>query len=111
MHCAQKYGFCWQRLSRDAFNAALKTAGILDFRPHCLRHTFASQYLMRGGYLRALQKILGHKDLKVTLRYAHLSKEFAKEEIKLLDGLTSGKKKEDGHEMVTSSLSEKAAIS
>jgi hypothetical protein len=43
----------------------------------------------------------------------HLSKEFAEEEIKLLDGLTSGKKKEDGHEMATSSLSlsEKAASS
>ena len=96
---------------RTAFNAALKRAGILDFRPHDLRHTFASHYLIRGGSLRALQKILGHKDLKMTRRYAHLSKEFAEEEIKLLDGLTSGMKKEDGHEMVTSSLSEKAASS
>ena len=96
---------------RAAFNAALKRAGILDFRPHNLQHTFASHYLMRGGSLGALQKILGHKDLKMTLCYAHVSKEFAKEEIKLLDGLTSGKKKEDGDEMVTSSLFEKAAIS
>ena len=45
------------------------------------------------------------------LRWVHLSKEFAKEEIKLLDGLTAGKKKEDGHEMITSSLFEKAASS
>jgi transposase len=56
---------------------------------------------MRGGSLPALQKILGHADIKMTMRYAHLSKEFAREEIKLLNGLTSGKKKADGHEMVT----------
>jgi hypothetical protein len=45
------------------------------------------------------------------MRYAHLSKEFAREEIKLLNGLTTGNKKEDGHKMVTSSLSEKAVAS
>jgi hypothetical protein len=65
---------------------------------------------MRGGSLGALQKILGHADIKMTMRYAHLSKEFAKEEIKLLDGLTSGKKKEDGHKVVTSSDSDSATI-
>ena len=96
---------------KTAFNAALKRAGIQDFRPHDLRHTFASHYVMRGGSLPALQKILGHADIKMTMRYAHLSKEFAREEIKLLNGLTSGKKKEDGHKMVTSSLSEKAISS
>lgn len=110
-----KYIFCDQdgHISdiKTAFSAALKRAGITDFRPHDLRHTFASHYVMRGGSLRALQKILGHADIKMTMRYAHLSKEFAREEIKLLNGLTSGKKKEDGHKMVTSSVSKKAVTS
>jgi len=110
-----KYIFCDQdgHISdiKTAFNAALKRAGITDFRPHDLRHTFASHYVMRGGSLPALQKILGHADIKMTMRYAHLSKEFAREEIKLLNGLTTGKKKEDGHKMVTSSNSEKAVTS
>ena len=110
-----KYIFCDQnghiKDIKTAFNAALKRAGIQDFRPYGLRHTFASHYMMRGGSLAALQKILGHADIKMTMRYAHLSKEFAREEIKLLDGLTSGKKKEDGHKMVTSSISEKAVTS
>lgn len=110
-----KYIFCDQNghISdiKTAFNAAVKRAGISDFRPHDLRHTFASHYVMRGGSLRALQKILGHADIKMTMRYAHLSKEFAREEIKLLNGLTTGNKKEDGHKMVTSSLSKKAATS
>jgi integrase len=96
-----KYIFCDQNghISdiKTAFNAAVKRAGITDFRPHDLRHTFASHYVMRGGSLRALKKILGHADLKMTMRYAHLSKEFAREEIKLLNGLTSDKEKEDGH--------------
>jgi integrase len=40
---------------------------------HVLRHTFASHYMMSGGSILALQRILGHSDLKVTMRYAHLA--------------------------------------
>jgi integrase len=39
---------------------------------HGLRHTFASHWVMRGGDLFKLQKILGHSTIEVTLRYAHL---------------------------------------
>jgi len=74
---------------RTAFKSALKRAGILDFHPHDLRHTFASHYLMRGGSLKGLKEVLGHKDIKMTMRYAHLSKEFVKEEIEILNGLTA----------------------
>jgi len=42
-------------------------------RFHDLRHTFASHFMMRGGNLFDLQKILGHKSTALTLRYAHLS--------------------------------------
>ena len=77
---------------KKSFKSALKRAGISDFRPHDLRHTFASHYIMRGGSLKALKEILGHSDIKMTMRYAHLSKEFAKEEIQLINGLTSVKK-------------------
>lgn len=43
---------------------------------HTLRHTFASHYIMQGGSLLALQKILGHSDIKMTLVYAHLAPDF-----------------------------------
>ncbi len=40
---------------------------------HVLRHTFASHFVMRGGNILTLQKILGHSSLAMTMRYAHLS--------------------------------------
>lgn len=40
---------------------------------HILRHTFASHFIMNGGDILTLQKILGHSDLRMTMKYAHLS--------------------------------------
>ena len=48
---------------------------------HVLRHSFASQYLMRGGSLIALQTMLGHASLKMTAVYSHLSSEHLQAEI------------------------------
>lgn len=76
---------------KTAYNAALKRAGILDANFHTLRHTFASHFVMRGGSLKALQEMLGHSNIKTTMRYAHLSQEHKKEAVKLLDGLTAPK--------------------
>ncbi len=42
-------------------------------RFHDLRHTFASHFMMAGGDLFKLQRILGHKSLEMTQRYAHLA--------------------------------------
>jgi integrase len=56
------------------FGIAQKKAGMLNqIRVHDLRHTFASQFMMNGGSMFDLQKILGHTDIKMTLRYAHFS--------------------------------------
>jgi len=43
---------------------------------HVMRHTFASHYMMNGGNLLALQKILGHSDIQMTMRYAHLAPDY-----------------------------------
>ena len=40
---------------------------------HDLRHTFASHWVASGGDLFKLQKILGHKTVQMTMRYAHLA--------------------------------------
>lgn len=46
---------------------------------HILRHTFASHFIMNGGNILALQKVLGHHSLTMTMRYAHLSPEHLQE--------------------------------
>lgn len=50
---------------------------------HILRHTFASHFMMNGGNILALQKLLGHHSLTMTMRYAHLSPDHLQEARKL----------------------------
>lgn len=67
------------------FKAAQKRAGIANvIRFHDLRHTFASQFMMNGGNIYDLQKILGHSSLEMTQRYAHLSPEHLDEAMKVV---------------------------
>ncbi|EAT13366.1 tyrosine-type recombinase/integrase [Bermanella marisrubri] len=45
-------------------------------RTHVLRHTFASWYMINGGRLEVLQKILGHGTILMTMKYAHLAPDY-----------------------------------
>jgi len=56
---------------RRVWSAALKNAGIADFRWHDLRHTAGTRTLRRSGNLKAVQKMLGHEDISTTAKYAH----------------------------------------
>ena len=68
--------------TRAAFEAAVEAARLAGpFRFHDCRHHFASWFMMRGGSLPALQKILGHASLAMTMRYAHLSPEHLRGEM------------------------------
>jgi site-specific recombinase XerD len=50
---------------------------------HVLRHTFASHFMMNGGNILALQRILGYANLTMTMRYAHLAPDHLREVLEL----------------------------
>lgn len=54
------------------FIRACRDAGIEDFSFHDLRHTYASHLGMKGADLDDIRCLLGHADLRMTIRYAHL---------------------------------------
>jgi hypothetical protein len=49
---------------------------IADFHFHDLRHTAASWLRMEGADIHTVAQLLGHKDLRMAMRYQHLSPEF-----------------------------------
>ena len=72
--------------SISSFRRALKRTTIelpKGQAAHVLRHTFASHFMMNGGNILTLQKVLGHSDIKMTMRYSHLSPDFLEEATRL----------------------------
>jgi integrase len=68
--------------SYAAFSKAVDECGLVLPRgqlTHVLRHTFASHFVMNGGNILVLQKILGHSSLTMTMRYAHLAPDHLQE--------------------------------
>lgn len=78
--CKKKSGFVFPssnggRLDdvKSSWLGLLERAGITDFRWHDMRHDFASRLVMAGVPLNTVRDLLGHSDIKMTLRYAHLA--------------------------------------
>lgn len=71
---------------RSAFRSAIKRSRIQlpeGQATHILRHTFASHFMMNGGNILTLKELLGHSDIKITMRYAHLSPEYMTQALEL----------------------------
>ena len=66
-----------RRVARDA------SAKPIRFRD--LRHSFASNFVMRGGSIYKLQRLLGHRSIQMTERYSHLSPDHLDDATELLD--------------------------
>lgn len=58
--------------STHSIRKAIARAGIKNCRVHTLRHTHASRLIQNGMSVYEVREILGHSDIKTTMRYAHL---------------------------------------
>jgi integrase len=75
---------------RKPFETALKRASINpvggpDFHLHDLRHHFASRLAQHGATLHEIKELLGHSDIKMSLKYAHLCRSNLDRAVALLD--------------------------
>ncbi len=95
-HLRGPYVFCDEKgdyLEPGTFKAplrrALRRAGIARSEGHVgwhdLRHTFASHLAMRAVSIKAVQELLGHANIEMTMRYAHLSPEVKRDAVRVLD--------------------------
>jgi len=64
---------------------ACKRAGLRRIGWHVLRHTFASHLVMRNVPLKAVQELLGHATIEMTMRYTHLSPDARRDAVRVLD--------------------------
>jgi len=72
--------------SISAFRRAMNRADIslpAGQCSHVLRHTYASNFIMKGGNIVTLQRILGHSDIRMTMRYSHLAPDYLAEAVQL----------------------------
>lgn len=80
---------CLRWLHRTCERAGLRRIGW-----HTLRHTFASQLAQRGVSITIVKELLGHSDIRTTMRYSHLTTSATREAVLLLN-------QNIGHNMAT----------
>src|SRR5262249_17204665 len=74
------YNRCENAIARQCRRAGLRPLGW-----DTLRHTFASHLVMRGAPLKAVQELMGHATIEMTMRYSHLTPQMSIETVRLLD--------------------------
>ena len=88
---------------RTALEQARKQAGLPRFRIHDLRHTFGTTLAANGKDIRTIQELMGHVDIKTTMKYLHAAPhrmKWAVQDLRL-DGTTEAEMHEGGQDMDT----------
>lgn len=70
---------------RRSLATASSRIGVKKVTPNMLRHTFATQTLLRGGDIISLKGLMGHTDIKTTEGYLHAIAEYQRKTVELLD--------------------------
>ncbi|MGE5443321.1 MAG: site-specific integrase [Ignavibacteriales bacterium] len=86
---------------KQAFGGACRRAGIEGLRFHDLRHTAATRMVESGAKIVAVSRILGHADLKTTMRYAH-PEDSLKEAVETLANFASPTDQSTDHSKIES---------
>ena len=74
-----------RRVLQIAFKKALLETGIVKkATPHTLRHSYATHLLEAGVNIRVIQKFLGHRSLRATIVYIHLTNTTEQRSVELL---------------------------
>ena len=89
---------------KRSFASACRRSGLMDFRFHDLRHTFASHLVMAGIDITTVKELLGHKTLAMTLRYAHLAPSHKVKAVNVLDNTLNGNEEKDSDELSSAQL-------
>jgi len=82
-----------QHVCIKKLHSICRKAGLREIGWHTLRHTFASHLAQKGANLSAVQQLLGHSDIRTTMRYAHINRAVLREAIGILDRIGSQSEK------------------
>ncbi|MGH9787608.1 MAG: tyrosine-type recombinase/integrase, partial [Candidatus Acidiferrales bacterium] len=86
-----EYVFCSRRNGdrrksvRTTFETAIRRAGISKLRFHDLRHTFATRLVAAGVDIVTVKELMGHRDISMTMRYAHSAPERSLDAVRRLE--------------------------
>lgn len=81
-----------------AFRVAQRLSGVRpELMLYSIRHTFASWLAIEGQPLRTIQELLGHADVRMTLRYAHLSPSHLKNAVETIGAVEKANRQRAGN--------------